>query len=557
MLLLAAIFPIVVQAQIDREVRRSVKVYFRQGSAILDENYMGNKATLQEFAAEVKSYCQDTTAHFRQIHVVASASPEGGKLVNDRLARLRAEAITKWVSNHISIKLDYAVESLSIDWQNLIEMISQNDDVPYRDEVLELLRNTPEYVERGGVMVQERYEQFSKLQNGVPYAWIYRNLFPRMRYASARAEFWWEAEPYLFIKTKSPINFGAEGGNGVITFEKSFQDDVIPAISCPVEWIKSIVLDGNNVKFKVDPNPKAEARSTAITLDCYGKKQNVIINQEAAKPVLSITSISPMEFVAAGGDGVITFEKNVVDDVVPIVKCDADWIESLSASKDGASFKVATNELADPRTATIVVECYGQSHEVVVNQQADNTKCRHPFYMAIKNNMLYDLVLVPNIGVEFYLGKNWSIVANWHYSWWKTDRKHWYWRTYGGDLALRYWLGEAAKRKPLTGHHLGAYGQIITYDFETGNKGYLADRWSWSAGVEYGYSLPIARRLNIDFTIGVGYHKGDVKKYLPIDGHYVWQSTERRQYVGPTKLEVSLAWLIGCGNYNDKKGGKR
>lgn len=33
-------------------------------------------------------------------------------------------------------------------------------------------------------------------------------------------------------------------------------------------------------------------------------------------------------------------------------------------------------------------------------------------YFAVKTNMLYDALLVPNIGVEFYLGKDWSVGAN-------------------------------------------------------------------------------------------------------------------------------------------------
>ncbi|MDO4759156.1 MAG: DUF3575 domain-containing protein, partial [Rikenellaceae bacterium] len=184
-------------------------------------------------------------------------------------------------------------------------------------------------------------------------------------------------------------------------------------------------------------------------------------------------------------------------------------------------------------------------------------ECEHPLYMALKTNMLYDLAAIPNIGIEFYLGKSWSVVANWEYAWWKSDSRHNYWRVYGGDVALRKWFGKAAANKPLTGHHLGLYGQMITYDFETGKRGYLADRWSWTAGLEYGYSLPIARRLNIDFTLGVGYHWGEYDEYLPIDGHYVWQSTKNRHWFGPTKVEVSLVWLIGCGNYNKEKGGKR
>lgn len=178
---------------------------------------------------------------------------------------------------------------------------------------------------------------------------------------------------------------------------------------------------------------------------------------------------------------------------------------------------------------------------------------KKPWYAGIRTNMLYDALLVPNGGLEIYLGKNWSIDAYWMYAWWKSDRVHNYWRTYGGDVELRKWLGSAAKRKPLTGHHIGAYAQIVTYDFELGGRGYLADRWSYAAGVSYGYSLPVAKRLNIDFSIGLGYMGGEYKEYLPQDGHYVWQSTKRRHWIGPTKAEISLVWLIGRGNTNKTK----
>ena len=46
-----------------------------------------------------------------------------------------------------------------------------------------------------------------------------------------------------------------------------------------------------------------------------------------------------------------------------------------------------------------------------------------PFYMALKTNMLYDVLAVPNIGLEFYLGKNWSIAGNWMYGWWKKEQQ--------------------------------------------------------------------------------------------------------------------------------------
>ena len=183
---------------------------------------------------------------------------------------------------------------------------------------------------------------------------------------------------------------------------------------------------------------------------------------------------------------------------------------------------------------------------------------RKPHYVALRTNMLYDALLMPNIGCEMYLGKSWSVAANWLYGWWKTDRRHWYWRAYGGDITVRKWLGKAAEEKPLTGHHIGIYAQIFTYDFEMGGRGYMGgkpggtiwNKMNHAMGAEYGYSLPIARKLNIDFSLGMGYWGGIYHEYKPRNHYYVWQATRERHWIGPTKLEVSLVWLLGRGNAN-------
>lgn len=195
--------------------------------------------------------------------------------------------------------------------------------------------------------------------------------------------------------------------------------------------------------------------------------------------------------------------------------------------------------------------------EIVVYEEPEH-RC---FYMDIRTDMLYDAALVPNLGVDFYLGRNISVGGNWQYAWWSKDSRHRYWRLYGGDINARWWFGSMAHEKPLTGHHLGVYAQMLTYDFEFGDKGYMAgkpggniwERASWGAGVEYGFSLPIARHFNIDFTLGVGYLGGTCLDYRVIDDHYVWQATKRRHWFGPTKAEISLVWLLGNGNVNTKK----
>ena len=58
---------------------------------------------------------------------------------------------------------------------------------------------------------------------------------------------------------------------------------------------------------------------------------------------------------------------------------------------------------------------------------------------------------------------------------------------------------------------------------------------NYAVGLEYGYSLPVARCLNLDFVIGVGYWGGEYQTYDPADGHYVWKETRRRHWFGPRK----------------------
>lgn len=178
------------------------------------------------------------------------------------------------------------------------------------------------------------------------------------------------------------------------------------------------------------------------------------------------------------------------------------------------------------------------------------------FISGIKSNLLYDVALTPNIGVEFHLGKGWSIGADWAYAWWNNEDQHFFHRVYGGDLDVRKYFGRKSAERPLSGHHIGLYGQMLTYDFAPGgaDKGILS-KLSYGAGLGYGYSHPIADRLNLDFEIGIGYLGGEYEVYTPIDDHYVWQETRQRFWIGPTKVGISLVWIIDRNTF--RKGGAR
>ena len=169
-------------------------------------------------------------------------------------------------------------------------------------------------------------------------------------------------------------------------------------------------------------------------------------------------------------------------------------------------------------------------------------------YVALRTNLLYDAVLVPNIGLEVWLGAGFTLGVDWFYTWIPLDKQHFYWQTYGGYLTARYYFGKQAAAQPYGGHHVGIYGSMLTYDVEFGGRGYQASKFGVGGGVEYGYSLPVAKNLCLDFNLGVGYQGGEYKTYLPTDdgtGHYVWEGTYKRHWFGPTKAEISLKWLIG------------
>ncbi|TCO91243.1 uncharacterized protein DUF3575 [Bacteroides heparinolyticus] len=408
----------------------SVRVYFRQGDSRLDPYFRDNGARVRAFTDHFRTLLRDPSRRILGLRVTAGASPEGSTALNHRLSEQRAEAIRLLVSGYFPYESGWlSTVPKGIDWEGLERLAAGDEYMPYRHEVLDILRHTPEWITQGGVVTDGRKRRLAMLGGG--YAWRYMEgrFFPELRASTLHV--WYES-------------------------------DRQPAAARDTLYISLPAREPERQRDTVYvPVPAGE--NTAVNNSFYG---------------------------------------------------------TAPAAQD--------SPLPAPRK---------------------------PFYMAVKTNLLYDAVVVPNLGLEFYLGRGWSIAGNWMYTWLKNDNRYRYHRVYGGDLEVRRWLSYG--RKPLTGHHMGIYGLLLTYDLEWGGKGYLGDRWSYGGGISYGYSAPIGRRLNLDFTLGIGYLDGEYYEYVPQEGHYVWKATKKRRWFGPTKAEVSLVWLIGHGNTNPKKGGKR
>lgn len=409
------------------EVRDSATVYFPVASHSLDMKIPANKRALADIVDRLNDQNGDSLLRLRKVLVEGASSPEGDVEYNYTLSRGRANSLFDYIRSHTEIPDSVMrFRFMGRDWPGLVSLVEKDSKVPYHDESLELVRKLAREAELDINANGDQIARMKSFRKGIPYRYMYDNLFPELR--------------------KSMIYL------------------------------------------------------------CYDRLPE-------PTPAKTDTETKAME----------KMDQDVSTDIKPATEMTEDVIATVAEERN--------------------------------------------FYMDLSTNMLYDLAVVPNIGVEFYLGKNLSVDANWMYAWWSKNRRHRYWRIYGGDIELRWWFGTKALEKPLTGHHIGVYFQALTYDFEFGGKGYMGgkpgrplwDRATVGGGISYGYSLPVARRLNIDFELGIGYLGGKCLEYKVIDDHYVWQSTKQRHWFGPTKLEVSLVWLIGNGNFNVKKekGGRK
>lgn len=183
---------------------------------------------------------------------------------------------------------------------------------------------------------------------------------------------------------------------------------------------------------------------------------------------------------------------------------------------------------------------------------------------AVKTNLLFDAALCPNVEVEIPLGRDsrWSIMAEVWFPWWRLDqntkgKQHKYYRsdqrptklayellTIGAEL--RYWLAPRcrAARPVLTGTFIGLYGAVGKYDLGLDGKG---DQGEFtSIGLTLGHSWVLSRHWNLELSASAGYVGGPKVHYQNEfdDTHLIYRRHNDFHYVGPTKLKLSLAWLL-------------
>lgn len=172
--------------------------------------------------------------------------------------------------------------------------------------------------------------------------------------------------------------------------------------------------------------------------------------------------------------------------------------------------------------------------------------------VALKTNLLYDVVTALNVEVEIPIGEKFSVAVSDLFPWWTAGPN-------GHKYAFQIWeLGiepryyPTATRQPefgcfndsrMTGWFVGPYLSSATYDLQWDKKICTQGEY-WSLGASAGYVMPVGRRLRFEFSASIGYLRSDYRHYQPTqDYEHLYKDPFKAgiiSYFGLTRAKVSL-----------------
>ena len=177
--------------------------------------------------------------------------------------------------------------------------------------------------------------------------------------------------------------------------------------------------------------------------------------------------------------------------------------------------------------------------------------------IGVKTNALYLATSTPNIGLEYAFADRFSLELEGGYNPWTLDSdrnmkaKH-----FLVSPEVRYWFCEA-----FNGHFIGINANYTLFNLSGVDvpavffpsarsamvledlKNRRSEGWAAGAGLTYGCVWPIARRWNLECTVGLGYWYTDYDKFESRKCGLFQEHVSHGAF-GPTALGVSFIYLI-------------
>ena len=198
----------------------------------------------------------------------------------------------------------------------------------------------------------------------------------------------------------------------------------------------------------------------------------------------------------------------------------------------------AAHDKADPERSAAEQAGRGQvpAEEQVRVLVEEEVSLSVPYTFALRANLLRWATLTPDLGVEWRINKEWSMLLNGTWTSWSWDNKNRRYAFWEISPEVRYHLG--AEKRGYIGamYHAGYFNYKLS---GTGKQGSLM-----GGGLTGGYMLPLGRNFSLDFSIGAGCTHAEFDKYQVIGGVRVKKGKESKNYWGVNHLGVSLVWNL-------------
>lgn len=156
--------------------------------------------------------------------------------------------------------------------------------------------------------------------------------------------------------------------------------------------------------------------------------------------------------------------------------------------------------------------------------------------ISLRANLLRWATLTPDLGIEWHINRNFSILVNgsWtSWSWNDKDRRYALWKL---SPEVRYYIGKEKRG------FLGAMYHIGEFNYKLGDTGKQGDYQGGS--ITGGYLLQLNRALALDLHTALGYTRADYDKYTVTDGIRVRTGSKTKNYWGINQLGVTLVWTF-------------
>ena len=518
----------------DTEQKTELVLHFRFDRSMVDYGYRDNNRIL---AAMHKIFADSLcVSRIDSVCIQAFSSPEGDADYNRRLALRRAQAVKGYLVwkypglNQYRIRTSAQAES----WDALRDVALNDTLLPCRDEILQILKlNTGE---------KRKEALLKKLNTGIPYRHISQWILPELRNASICTVY---MRPLRHAQQGSRLIADAQGNNG-----KEYQKADGTEITDDTEIVNGVrVAKGNDTNangtevingVRVTKGNDTNANGTEVINGVRVTKGNDT-NPDGTKNISGVR-------VAKGND--TNANGTEVINGVRVAKGNdtnangTETVNGVNAAK-GNDTNANGTELTDNTAIIGSTQVTGNTPtKGSANAIAPGKSRRRPLF-AVKTNLLFDAALMPNIELEVPIGKRWSLNGEYMFPWWLINDDRYCLQILMGGLEVRYRPGKRSGRDVLTGHFIGLYAGGGKYDLQWDKNGYQGEFFI-AAGVSYGYAHSIARNLRLEYNIGIGMLRTDYRHYHSRDNHrtLLWQENGEYTWLGPTKLKISLVWLI-------------